>query len=166
MEFDAPPEDRATAPEPPSEPTHRGTRLVRWLVLLILFVLSVAGGSLTGLLIAYQTDLPQIETLEDYKPSIISQIYSDEGNVIAEFAVERRVVIPFEEIPPYLKEALVATEDQHFYRHPGIDPTGIARAAILNLIEGRRGQGGSTITQQLSKLLFLTPDKTYERKIK
>jgi penicillin-binding protein 1A len=76
------------------------------------------------------------------------------------------VVIPFEEIPQYLKNALVATEDQHFYRHPGIDPTGIARAAILNLIEGRRGQGGSTITQQLSKLLFLTPERTYERKIK
>lgn len=166
MEFDAPPEDFAPAPERPSEPSHRGARLVRWLVLLFLFVLSVAGGSLTGLLIAYQNDLPQIETLEDYKPSIISEIYSDEGNVIAEFAVERRVVIPFEEIPQYLKDALVATEDKHFFRHPGIDPTGIARAAILNFIEGRRGQGGSTITQQLSKLLFLTPERTYERKIK
>ncbi len=166
MEFDAPPEDRATVPERPSEPSHRGARLVRWLVLLFLFVLSVAGGSLTGLLIAYQNDLPQIETLEDYKPSIISEIYSDEGNVIAEFAVERRVVIPFEEIPQYLKDALVATEDKHFFRHPGIDPTGIARAAILNIIEGRLGQGGSTITQQLSKLLFLTPERTYKRKIK
>ena len=166
MEFDAPPEDRATAPERPSEPSLRGTRLVRWLVLLFLFVLSVAGGSLTGLLIAYQNDLPQIETLEDYKPSIISKIYSDEGNVIAEFAVERRVVIPFEEIPQYLKDALVATEDKHFYRHPGIDPTGIARAAYVNLVQGRRGQGGSTITQQLSRLLFLTKALTYERKIK
>ena len=166
MEFDAPPEDRATAPERSSEPSHRGARLVRWLVLLFLFVLSVAGGSLTGLLIAYQTDLPQIETLEDYKPSIISEIYSDEGNVIAEFAVERRVVIPFEEIPQYLKDALVATEDKHFFRHPGIDPTGIARAAYVNLVQGRRGQGGSTITQQLSRLLFLTKALTYERKIK
>ena len=166
MKFDAPPEDRATVPERPSEPSHRGARLVRWLVLLFLFVLSVAGGSLTGLLIAYQGDLPQIETLEDYKPSIISEIYSDEGNVIAEFAVERRVVIPFEEIPQYLKDALVATEDKHFYRHPGIDPTGIARAAYVNLVQGRRGQGGSTITQQLSRLLFLTKALTYERKLK
>ena len=166
MEFDAPPPERPATPEPPSEPTHRGARLVRWLVLLVLFVLSIAGGSLTGLLLAYQTDLPQVETLEDYKPSIISEIYSDDGNVIAEFAVERRVVIPFEEIPQYLKDALVATEDQYFYRHPGIDPTGIARAAYVNFVQGRRGQGGSTITQQLSRLLFLTPDKTYERKIK
>ena len=166
MEFDAPPEDFPKAPQQPSEPSHRGARLVHWLVLLFLFVLSVAGGSLTGLLIAYQTDLPQIETLEDYKPSIISELYSDEGNVIAEFAVERRVVIPFEEIPPYLKDALVATEDKHFYRHPGIDPTGIARAAYVNMVQGRRGQGGSTITQQLSRLLFLTKALTYERKIK
>ena len=169
MEFDAPPDPETSktgAPPPPTQASNRGARLIRGLVLLILFVLSVAGGSLTGLLIAYQSDLPEISTLEDYRPSIISEIYSDEGNVIAEFAVERRVVIPFQDIPQHLKHALVATEDQHFYSHPGIDPSGIARAAILNLMEGRVGQGGSTITQQLSKLLFLTPDRTYERKIK
>jgi len=166
MEFDSPHQDRTETPPIPTHASHRGARLVRWLVLLILFVLSVAGGSLTGLLIAFQSDLPEIEELEDYKPSIISEIYSDEGKVIAEFAVERRVVIPFREIPPYLKDALVATEDKHFFRHPGIDPSGIGRAAILNVMEGRRGQGGSTITQQLSKLLFLTPERTYERKIK
>ena len=135
MEFDAPPDpeiSQTSAPQHPTRASHRGARLVRGLMLLILFVLSVAGGSLTGLLIAYQSDLPEIDTLEDYRPSIISEIYSDEGNVIAEFAVERRVVIPFREMPQYLKDALVATEDQHFYRHPGIDPSGIARAACAH----------------------------------
>ena len=172
MEFDSPRDfqtfqaGQAPPPQHPTPASHRGARLVRGLVLLILCTLSVGGGSLTGLLIAYQSDLPEISTLEDYRPSIISEIYSDKGTVIAEFAVERRVVIPFREMPQYLKDALVATEDQHFYRHPGIDPSGIARAALLNFVEGRVGQGGSTITQQLSKLLFLTPERTYERKIK
>src|SRR3972149_8726725 len=100
MEFDAPQEDRTETPPVPTHASHRGARLVRWLVLLILFVLSVAGGSLTGLLIAFQNDLPEIEELEDYKPSIISEIYSDEGKVIAEFAVERRGGVAFCAGPP------------------------------------------------------------------
>src|SRR3989304_8095618 len=100
MEFDSPHQDRTETPPIPPPPSHRGARLVRWLVLLILFVLSVAGGSLTGLLIAFQNDLPEIEELEDYKPSIISEIYSDEGKVIAEFAVERRGGVAFLASPP------------------------------------------------------------------
>ena len=82
MEFDAPPDPETSktgAPPPPTQASNRGARLIRGLVLLILFVLSVAGGSLTGLLIAYQSDLPEISTLEDYRPSIISEIYSDEA---------------------------------------------------------------------------------------
>ncbi|MFQ5789094.1 MAG: penicillin-binding protein 1A [Acidobacteriota bacterium] len=147
-----------------SPPSKRGKRLVQRLVLFLLFALAAAGGVLTGLLLAYQRDLPLVEALEDYRPSIITQVFSDEDKVIAEFAVEKRVVIS--EIPERLKKAFIAAEDQHFYRHPGVDPVGISRAAYKMLIHRRIRGGGSTITQQLARGLFLTPAQTFERKVK
>ena len=143
----------------------RGQRLIRQLLFVAVFVLAAAGGSLTGLLLAYQSDLPQISQLENFKPNIITQLFSDEGKVFAEFAVEKRVVAKFEDIPPQLVHAIIATEDQNFLKHPGIDLRGLLRAAYVNLVHGRR-EGASTITQQLSRLLFLTQDFTFERKIK
>lgn len=128
-------------------------------------MLSAAGGSLTGLLLAYQSDLPQVSSLEDYKPNIITELYSEEGSVFAEFAVEKRVVVGYGDLPEHLKQAIIATEDQNFFRHPGLDWKGLLRAIYANLVHGRR-EGASTITQQLSRLLFLKPDMTLERKIK
>lgn len=152
--------------ETSGDAARRGRALVRRLVVVLLFVLAAAGGTLTGLLLAYQTDLPLVETLEDYQPSVITQIFADNGQVISEFAVERRVVVGYEEIPDHLRKAFIAAEDKRFYRHPGIDPFGIFRAAYQNLIHGRIVGGGSTITQQLSRGLFLTPAQTFERKLK
>jgi len=142
-----------------------GQQLLRHLLLVLVFVLSAAGGSLTGLLLAYQSDLPQVSSLEDYKPNIITELFSDEGNVFAEFAVEKRVVVAYGDLPEHLKQAIIATEDQHFFDHPGLDLKGLLRAVYVNLVHGRR-EGASTITQQLSRLLFLKPDVTLERKVK
>jgi penicillin-binding protein 1A len=121
---------------------------------------------LTGLILAYQGDLPQIETLEDYRPSIITEIYSGDSTVIGEFAVEKRIIISIKDLPDIVKQAFIAAEDKRFYHHPGIDVFGIARAFIKNQIKGRIVGGGSTITQQLARDLFLTPSRTYGRKLK
>ena len=161
-------DERAEEPVPPQSPeaSRRGKQLVRYLVFVFLFALAATGGSLTGLLLAYQTDLPLVETLEKYQPSIITQIFADDGTVIAEFAIEKRVVISLNELPDHVKQAFVAAEDKRFYSHPGIDVLGIARAFIRNQLQGRIVGGGSTITQQLSRSLFLTRTTTYERKVK
>jgi penicillin-binding protein 1A len=144
----------------------RGKRLIKRVIFIFLFALAAAGGALTGLTLAYQTDLPLVEALEDYRPSIITEVYSAAGNVIAEFAVEKRVVISIQDLPDHVIHAFIAAEDKRFYRHPGIDVLGIARAFIKNQLQGKIVGGGSTITQQLSRDLFLTRTTTYERKIK
>ncbi len=111
-------------------------------------------------------DLPRIHSLKDYRPPVISRIYADDGRVIGEFFRERRIVVPLEEIPPLLIQAFVAAEDARFFQHPGVDPWGILRAALKNLQAGSIRQGGSTITQQVTRSFLLTPEKSYVRKIK
>ena len=118
----------------------------------------------------YSRDLPSHESLAAYAPATLSRVFSGEGDLIAEFARERRIFVPSDEIPDMVKKAFVAAEDQHFYSHGGLDFTGIARAAVANLEAMRRGstqlQGGSTITQQVMKNFLLTSDRSIERKIK
>lgn len=118
----------------------------------------------------YAQDLPSHESLAAYEPATLSRVFSGEGQLIAEFARERRIFVPSDEIPDMVKQAFVAAEDRNFYRHAGIDLTGIARAALANLDALRRGsselQGGSTITQQVMKNFLLTSDRSIERKIK
>lgn len=129
-------------------------------------LVAVGAGSLGGLYYGYSRDLPSIDKLEDYRPDIISEVYSDDNRRIGQFFVERRVLLEFSEIPDYFKKAIIAAEDKTFYTHYGIDIVGIGRAALNNLKAGRVTSGGSTLTQQLSKLLFLKPDRRIERKIK
>jgi penicillin-binding protein 1A len=131
--------------------------------LLIVFILA---GAFIGAFLGYFRDLPQIKQLETYQPSTITKIYSDNDELIAELFQENRVLIPLAKIPKILKEAVVAVEDSRFYEHHGIDTKGILRAFWSNLRAGRIVEGGSTLTQQLSKVLFLTPEKTLSRKIK
>ena len=149
-------------------PSNRGRRLLKIVVIAVLFALAASGGALTGLVLAYQRDLPLIQELEDYEPSVISQVFDDRGEVIAEFAVEKRVVIPYEGIPDHLRQAFVAKEDQRFWSHYGVDPFSILRAIWDSLWAGRIGAGGgaSTITQQVSRMLFLTREFTLSRKLK
>jgi penicillin-binding protein 1A len=135
------------------------------LVFIFLLCLSIALGATAGVLFVYNSDLPQVDQLEDYRPSLITEVYSDDGQVIGSFALERRIQVTWDQIPQVMKDAIVAVEDQNFYEHWGIDFYGIARAGLKDLIAGRWVEGASTLTQQLSKNLFLTPEKSLRRKI-
>ena len=114
----------------------------------------------------FSQDLPKISSLKDYTPSIITTVYSDDNRKIAEFYKERRVVIPLEEMPEKLINAFIAAEDSRFYLHKGIDFISIMRAFFRNIEAGTIVQGGSTITQQVTKSFFLSPERSYKRKIK
>jgi penicillin-binding protein 1A len=142
----------------------RGKTLFGTVIFVLLLLVCIALGAFTGLLIVYKSDLPEVRQLEDYRPNVITELYSDDGRTIGSFALERRVVITSEQIPKPLKEALIATEDQNFERHWGVDITGITRALFKGLIHWRRIQGTSTITQQLSRLCFLNSEKSFKRK--
>jgi penicillin-binding protein 1A len=131
-----------------------------------LFALAILAGAFLGVFLAYENDLPQVSSLEDFQPNIITQVFAADGSVLGEFAIEKRVVVQFRDIPPVLRNAVVAVEDADFWKHLGINPWRIPGAALANLRSGRRGQGFSTLTMQISRLLFLTPEKTYERKLK
>ncbi len=121
---------------------------------------------ITGVFLAITRDLPQIRSLETYRPSAVTRIYSSDNILLAELFAEKRDPVPIEDMPAFLKEALVATEDRNFYKHIGIDLKGILRAIIKDIMAGEFVEGASTITQQLTKTLFLTPRKTLTRKIK
>ena len=125
-------------------------------------------GALTSVIIYFylSKDLPKISSLTEYHPSIITEVYSDDNRKIAEFYHERRVVVPLAKIPAMLIEAFIASEDARFYKHQGVDFLSIVRAFIKNLEAGEIVQGGSTITQQVTKSFFLTPERSYNRKIK
>jgi len=160
----------SAAPPPETAATGRaflrGRKLLKVIVVTALFALAAVGGALTGLVLAFQRDLPLIQELENYEPSVITQVFADDGSIIAEFAVEKRVVISLDEVPEHLKLAFVASEDNRFWEHYGVDPFGIVRAMWDNLLAGEIVSGASTITQQVSRLLFLTREETVSRKIK
>jgi penicillin-binding protein 1A len=133
--------------------------------IVALFVVAAVLGIATGVFFAYAGDLPQISALDDYAPSTISRVYGARGEVVGEFAIQRREVIPYEAISPKLKQAILAAEDSEFEQHFGLSIPRIIVTAITDIIY-RRMHGASTLTQQLARKLFLTDDKTPERKIK
>ena len=118
------------------------------------------------MIFAYAGDLPQISALDDYAPSTISRVYGARGEVVGEFAIERREVIPYEAISPRLEQAILAAEDDEFYQHFGLSIPRIVVTAGQGHHRAPRMHGASTLTQQLARKLFLTDDKTSERKIK
>lgn len=132
-------------------------------------VIAVAMG-VVYLISYYGQDLPDYSQLKEYKPPIITRIYAGDGRLMAEFAQERRVFVPIDEIPDLVKHAFIAAEDQNFYEHGGIDPTAIMRAVVVYAkhIVGQDVNviGGSTITQQVVKNFLLTNERSFERKIK
>jgi penicillin-binding protein 1A len=141
-------------------------RVARHAVVAALFVTAALLGTLTGVLFAYSDDLPRVSALDDYTPHTITRVLGKDGALVGEFAVERRSVLRYEEIPVQLRQAVLAAEDSGFFSHFGLSPTGILRAAITNLRARRLAGGASTLTQQLARKLFLTDEKTWERKIK
>ena len=123
-------------------------------------------GVSAGFFFALTRDLPQIQSLESFKPSAITRVFSADEILLAERFIEKRQPVPLQVMPTYLKQAIIATEDVKFYEHPGVDPKGILRAVIKNVLAGEYVEGASTITQQLAKTLFLTPRKSIFRKLK
>ncbi len=111
-------------------------------------------------------NLPDVRNLEYWKPNQITKVYANDGSILTEFFIQRRQYVPIEKVPDHVKHAFIAIEDRSFYRNIGIDPLGILRAAIMNLLSGRIVAGGSTISQQLIKNLFLTPERSLSRKVK
>jgi len=143
-----------------------GNRLWSTLLLVVITsgVLVVLG--LAGYLAFLVAKLPKVDRLADYKPPVVSQVYGDDGTLVGEFYLERRIVVPVNKMPRKLIQAFVAAEDASFYSHGGIDYFGIVRAAFKNLISFRKKEGASTITQQVTKTMLLTPEKKLSRKIK
>jgi len=155
---------------------HYVVRYARNAGLVALFVFVAAAGILSGVLFAYAGDLPQITALDNYSPSTITRVYSAQNQLIGEFATQRRVVVGYDDISPLLRQGIIATEDADFERHVGINFWRIASAALTDIIERRRAQGASTLTQQLARNLKNqfgltsksqeTTADTLERKIK
>src|SRR6202045_1927467 len=142
-----------------------GRKLVRLVLFSLLILLSAAVGATAGLLLVYSTDLPQVEELERYRPSSVTELYDGQGRVIGTFALQRRVIASYDDYPEVLRNALVSIEDKDFYRHSGINLWRIAGAAYRDIESAGRGQGGSTLTMQLARNLFLSPDRSFHRKI-
>lgn len=140
-------------------------KLVGRLLFAVLIVASAAFGALAGLLFVYSTDLPQVQQLEHYRPSSITELYDDHGRVIGSFALQRRVVASYNDYPKVLRDAVISVEDKDFEKHWGVNVWRVAGAAYRDIIAGQRAQGASTLTMQLSRNLFLSPDRTYHRKI-
>ena len=140
-------------------------KLVGRVLFGLLVLISVLIGATAGLLLVYTTDLPQVDALEAYRPSSVTEIYDDHGVVIGSFALQRRVVANYEDFPQILREALVSTEDKDFYKHTGINVFRIAGAAYRDIESGGKVQGASTLTMQLARNLFLSPDRRWQRKL-
>jgi penicillin-binding protein 1A len=148
---------------PPLEIGER--KLVGHVLFGLLILVSAAVGAAAGLLLVYSTDLPQVEQLEHYRPSSVTELYDDQSRVIGTFALQRRVVATYDDYPEVLRNALVSIEDKDFYAHSGINFWRIAGAAYRDIESGGKVQGASTLTMQLARNLFLSPDRSFHRKI-
>ena len=130
--------------------------------LSLIFLGLVSGACL---LVYFLPKLPDVEELRDVKMQIPLRVYTNNGSLISEYGEKRRIPVNIDDVPEHLINAFIASEDDRFYKHPGVDWQGILRAAINLVRTGDRSQGGSTITMQVAKNFFLTPERTYKRKI-
>ena len=142
-----------------------GRKLVGKVLFGLLLLLSAAVGAAVGLLLVYSTDLPQVEELERYRPSSVTELYDGQGRVIGTFALQRRVIATYDDYPEVLRNALVSIEDKDFYRHSGINIWRIVGAAYHDIESAGKVQGASTLTMQLARNLFLSPDRSFYRKV-
>ncbi|SCX93992.1 penicillin-binding protein 1A [Desulfoluna spongiiphila] len=136
------------------------------LTVIAVLVIGTAAGLMAGLFFGTTRDLPQIEALKSFKPSSVSRVYSEDGALLAEFYAEKRDPVPLAIVPTHLQNAIINTEDRNFYDHNGVDLKGIARAIVKDILARNFVEGASTITQQLAKTLFLTREKSIDRKLK
>ena len=136
--------------------------------LAMVMLLGIAGAGAAGY-VAYRelaTGLPDVSALQDYQPSLVTEVYDRHEELIAEFFVEKRRLVHLSEIPAHVRNATIAAEDSRFYSHGGVDYIGIGRAVWVNLRAGTTREGASTITQQVARNLFLTRERTLRRKIR
>jgi penicillin-binding protein 1A len=140
---------------PPITLRLRGWKLIDRVALAFLLLCSIALGAACGLLFVYASDLPEIRALETYRPTVVTEVYADDGQLVGSFALQRRILMTYEQCPKVLYNAVTAIEDQHFEEHWGIDFPRVAGAAWRKLLKGGRAQGASTITMQLAGNLFL-----------
>lgn len=147
-----------------ASPAKNGLLSSLLLVVVTLVIVTILGVS--GYVFYLMAKLPRVDRLADYKPPVVSQVFGDDGSLVGEFYLERRMVVPVDKMPRKLIQAFVAAEDANFYQHKGIDYLGILRAAVKNIISMRKKEGASTITQQVTKSMLLTPEKKFSRKIK
>jgi penicillin-binding protein 1A len=141
-------------------------KIARRAGIILLFVVAALLGIASGVLFAYAGDLPAISALDDYSLSTISRVYGAHGEVVGEFAIERREVVTYEQISPRLKQAILAAEDATFEQHFGLSVPHIIITLVKDIVAWEKAGGASTLTQQLARKLFLTDEKTWERKIK
>jgi len=142
---------------------------MRTLSIILKIVASLSLFTVIAVTICYlyfSSNLPQLTSLSSYQPPLVSRIFNADGELLAEYADEHRILTPFEDIPEQLRNAFLAAEDQQFYEHPGINPARIVSAALANIRAGHTVQGGSTITQQVAKNFLLTSEKKLSRKIR
>ena len=136
------------------------------LIFSFLVICAVGLGVGLGLLFVYTSDLPEIRALEDYRPNVVTELYADDGQPIGTFALQRRILLTYDQIPQVLKDAIISTEDQHFEDHFGIDIPRVVQAAYRDILQRRAAEGASTLTMQLAGGLFLNrADRSARRKI-
>jgi penicillin-binding protein 1A len=141
-------------------------KFVKYLLILAVCCILLGVGSVYGLYKYIEPQLPDVNTLKDVRLQTPMQVYSADGELIAQYGEKRRIPLTLAQMPPELVKAFIATEDSRFYEHHGVDPIGIFRAASVALLSGHASQGASTITQQLARNFFLSPERTLMRKIK
>ncbi|WP_369789502.1 peptidoglycan glycosyltransferase/peptidoglycan DD-transpeptidase MrcA [Rouxiella sp. WC2420] len=141
-------------------------KFVKYLLILVVCCIVLGAASVFGLYKYIEPQLPDVATLKDVRLQTPMQVFSADGELIAQYGEKRRIPLKLNQIPPELVHAFIATEDSRFYEHHGIDPVGIFRAASVALFTGHATQGASTITQQLARNFFLSPERTLTRKIK
>src|SRR6059058_2830100 len=129
----------------------------------VVFLVGVAGAA--GLVWHFSKDLPDYSQLKDYEPPVMTRVHAGDGSLLAEYARERRLYLPIQAVPKLVIGAFLSAEDKNFYKHSGVDPEGVVRAALTNFKSGKK-QGASTITQQVAKNFLLSNEQTMERKIK
>lgn len=141
-------------------------KFVKYLLILTVCCILLGAGSIYGLYKYIEPQLPDVNTLKDVRLQTPMQVYSAEGDLIAQYGEMRRIPLSLQQVPPEMVKAFIATEDSRFYEHHGVDPIGIFRAASVALVSGHASQGASTITQQLARNFFLSPERSLMRKIK
>lgn len=156
---------KSRIPRPPTYVRLGRKRLVGWIAFSFLVALAAAIGAGAGVLLVYTTELPEVTELEHYRPSSVTELYDDQGKIIGSFALQRRVVASYSDFPKVLRDALISTEDKDFERHWGINIWRVIGAAYRDFTSGAKVQGASTLTMQLARNLFLSPEKSLHRKL-